>query len=119
MLVVYYSLTGQTRRLAKKLASYTILEVKRQADFPTIDQPFVFISPTYEAGLEFLDDFLTINHSYLKGIIGSGNRNFDPDFCHTAKRLAHTYKVPLLHTLEFSGTPEDVEYMKGILEHDS
>lgn len=51
--------------------------------------------------------------------MGSGNRNFGPEFCHVARRYAKTYGIPVLYEFEFNGTPEDVEKVKGILSHGS
>lgn len=119
MKLVFFSLTGQSRRFVKKLGSIDSLELKKNQPLPKLDQPFICLMPTYEAGLDFLRPFFKDNRAFLKGFIGTGNRNFGPEFCHTAKELATAYNVPLLYTLEFSGTEHDVETVKGILNNES
>lgn len=61
--------------------------------------------------MDSVDDFLTykVNKKNLIGIIGCGNRNFNELFAQTAKKIAVTFEVPILHLLEFSGTNEDVK----------
>lgn len=84
-----------------------------------LTEDFILFCPTYEAGVEFVDDFLDDHAQLCRGIVGLGNRNFGSDFCHLAKRYAKTYQLPLLYTLEFSGTPQDVQTVKGIIAHES
>lgn len=115
MRLVYYSLTGQTRRFINKLGLEDSIELKRHQKTAPLSEDFILIVPTYESGLEFVDQFIADNQTYFKGVIGSGNRNFGPEFCHVAKRYADTYQVPILYEFEFNGTPEDVERVKGIL----
>ncbi|MCI5870840.1 MULTISPECIES: class Ib ribonucleoside-diphosphate reductase assembly flavoprotein NrdI [Streptococcus] len=121
MKLAFYSLTGQTRRFVKKLnlPQEQIIEIKRQEETLLLDEDFILITPTYEDGLEFLDRFVESNHHYMRGLMGSGNRNFGPEFCHVARRYAKTYGIPVLYEFEFNGTPEDVEKVKGILSHGS
>lgn len=52
------------------------------------------------------------NLTYLKGVCGSGNLNFNELYCFTAKDLAEAYNVPLLLTFEFQGNVNDVTIMK-------
>lgn len=119
MKIVFYSLTGQVRRFIKKLDITDTIELKKNQESPLMAEDFILIIPTYEDGLEFLDQFVSKNHHYLKGIIGSGNRNFGPEFCHVARRYAKTYDIPIWHEFEFNGTPEDVTTVKELLTHGS
>lgn len=119
MRLVFFSLTGQTRRFIQKLdMAEQALELKPSQEV-AINEDFILLCPTYEAGAEHVDDFLDDHAHSCRGIIGLGNRNFGPDFCHLAKRYATTYQLPLLYTLEFSGTAEDVETVKGMLQDDA
>lgn len=119
MRLVFFSLTGQTRRFIAKLGMAEQALELTPSNQLSLDEEFFFICPTYEVGVEHVDDFLTDHKNLLKGLIGIGNRNFGPDFCHLAKRYAETYHIPLLYTLEFNGTSDDVEYVKGILHYES
>ncbi|MFA9414548.1 MULTISPECIES: class Ib ribonucleoside-diphosphate reductase assembly flavoprotein NrdI [unclassified Streptococcus] len=119
MKLVFFTITGQTRRFIAKLNMAEQALELTPSTMVTLDEEFILVCPTYEDGVDHIDDFLDDHKAQLKGLIGIGNRNFGPDFCHLAKRYATTYQVPLLYTLEFNGTPDDVEYVKGILQHES
>lgn len=119
MQLVFFSLTGQTRRFLTKLdMAEQAMELKPGQNL-SVNQDFVLVCPTYESGVDHVDQFLAQHKAFCKGIIGIGNRNFGPDYCHLAKRYAATYQIPLLYTLEFSGTPDDVAAVKGILANES
>lgn len=111
MKIVYFSVTGQTKRFAAKLASYETLEIDPTAEL-VMKEPYVLVVPTYEA--EFIApvfDFLETveNRKFLVGVSGSGNRNFAELFVFSAKEIAKKYGVPLIYAFEFSGTKEDVD----------
>lgn len=118
MLVVFMSLTGQTRKFVKKLG-WPSLEITLDNAFTEIHEPFIFLAPTYETeATDIIGDFLEtgVNRQYLKGFAGSGNLNFGKLYCFTAKDYSQAYKVPLLHQFEFQGTLEDVERLKNEVE---
>ncbi|MCQ9209430.1 class Ib ribonucleoside-diphosphate reductase assembly flavoprotein NrdI [Granulicatella seriolae] len=114
MKVVYMSLTGQTRKFVKKLGM-DALEIVPDNAFQSIQEPYIIIAPTYDIeATEILNDFIETaeNKSWLRGVAGGGNRNFNTLFCFTAKDLAQDYQVPLLHCFEFQGTDQDVNKLK-------
>ncbi|MGO4929562.1 class Ib ribonucleoside-diphosphate reductase assembly flavoprotein NrdI [Fundicoccus sp. Sow4_D5] len=118
MLVVFMSLTGQTRKFVKKLG-WPSLEITLDNAFTEVDEPFIFVAPTYETeATDIIGDFLETgaNRNYLKGFAGSGNLNFGKLYCFTAKDYSRDYKVPLLHLFEFQGTPNDIEQLKKEVE---
>lgn len=111
MKVVYFSVTGQTRRFASKLGNCEAVEIDPAAELE-MKEPYVLVVPTYEA--EFIApvfDFLETgeNQKFLAGVSGSGNRNFAELFVFSAKEIAKKYGVPLIYAFEFSGTKEDVD----------
>ncbi|WP_334117116.1 class Ib ribonucleoside-diphosphate reductase assembly flavoprotein NrdI [Ligilactobacillus sp.] len=111
MKVVYFSVTGQTRRFASKISSCETLEIDPSAG-TLMKEPYVLVVPTYEE--EFITpvfDFLETgeNQEFLAGVSGSGNRNFAELFVFSARDIARRYGVPLIYAFEFSGTKEDVE----------
>lgn len=117
MKLVYFSLTGQTRRFVKKL-DLPAYEVEPANPFFEVNEPFVLIVPTYEKEItsvvnEFLD--YKKNALFLSGVAGGGNRNFAELFIYTAKDIANKYQVPLLFSFEFSGTNEDVQSFKKVV----
>lgn len=114
MKIVYFTLTGQTRKFAKKL-NMDLLELNPANPFVQVNEPFIIVTPTYDTEVTDLwDDFLQTsqNAQYLKGIAGGGNINFAELFVFTAKDLARDYKVPLLHQFEFQGNDDDVAKLK-------
>lgn len=119
MQLVFFSLTGQTRRFLTKLDMLELAIELKPGQSYQLNQDFVLICPTYESGVDHVDQFMDQHKTFCKGIIGIGNRNFGPDFCHLAKGYAASHQVPLLYTLEFSGTPDDVATVKGILANES
>lgn len=115
--IAYYTVTGQTRRFIKKteLAAY---EIDDADPFHEMDQPFILIVPAYDDNMmESVVEFLTFktNRENLVGVIGTGNRNFNQLYIHTAKDIAKSLKVPILYDFEFNGTPTDVARVKEIV----
>ncbi|MGM0218352.1 class Ib ribonucleoside-diphosphate reductase assembly flavoprotein NrdI [Enterococcus sp. AZ126] len=117
MKIVYFTVTGQTRRFIKKLdlAAY---EIEPANPFFEINEPFVLVVPTYDKEItEVVNDFLDFksNRVNLQGVAGGGNLNFAELFVYTAKDIARDYNVPMLFAFEFSGTNEDVESFKKVV----
>lgn len=126
MRIVYLSLTGQTKRLAKKFKNplwgteNTLSEIDISNPFLSVEEPYLLIVPSYEeAEVEdaFIDFLETENNiSNCVGMVGSGNLNFGELFLVTAKRLHEQYDIPILYKLEFHGTPRDIESIQKILK---
>lgn len=117
MKVVYFSLTGNVRRFVSKL-NLPSLEIQPSNPFINMEEEFVFIVPAYEREVtEIAWDFMESgqNVSLCKGIIGSGNINFDNLYIYTAKDLSKDFCVPLLDAFELFGTEKDIERIRGIL----
>lgn len=117
--LVYFSLTGQTRRFIKKL-DLPAYEIKPGTPLEELKEPYILVVPTYEPDvLEVVDDFLEYktNADYIKGVAGGGNRNFADLFIYTAKNIAKDYHVPLVFSFEFNGTDEDVKNFRKVVKH--
>ncbi|MDR2832399.1 MAG: class Ib ribonucleoside-diphosphate reductase assembly flavoprotein NrdI [Streptococcaceae bacterium] len=117
MKIVFFSLTGQTRRFIQKTGLPNV-EITQANPFFEILEPFILVVPTYDEEItEPIWDFLTFgnNLSFFKGVVGGGNRNFADLFIFTAKDIAKEFHVPLLYEFEFSGTTMDVENMKKVV----
>ncbi|MHC5229790.1 class Ib ribonucleoside-diphosphate reductase assembly flavoprotein NrdI [Enterococcus sp. LJL99] len=117
MKLVYFTVTGQTRRFIKKL-DLPAYEIEPANPFFEINEPFILVVPTYDLDItEVVNDFLDYksNRDNLKGVAGGGNRNFAELFVYTAKDIARDYHVPMLFAFEFSGTNEDVESFKKVV----
>ena len=136
----YISLSGNTSSFVQRVSQYiktthhreveslNIKDLKGKAI--TVDGPFVSFLPTYLEGGNGIDtgfqEILTGNlrkfleyqgnFRYCLGIIGSGNRNFNKQFCLTAFQYADQFGFPVIDVFELRGTDEDVERIsKNIL----
>lgn len=120
MKIVYFSVTGQTRRFIKKLNLNDTYEIDPIDPEFEVGEPFVLVVPTYEKEItEPVTDFLcfSTNREMLQGVAGTGNRNFAELFIFTAKDLAAEFNVPLLYAFEFNGTSKDVtNFEKAVKE---
>ncbi|MGO2082917.1 class Ib ribonucleoside-diphosphate reductase assembly flavoprotein NrdI [Vagococcus sp.] len=117
MKLVYFSLTGQTRRFIKKL-DFPTYEIDANNPFYELNEPFILVVPTYDAEVtEVVNDFIEYktNQKQILGVAGGGNRNFADLFIFTAKDIARDYHIPLIFEFEFSGTDEDVKNFKKVV----
>ena len=64
-----------------------------------------------------LGDFIAAhdNHERCFGIIGSGNRNFNNQYCLTAKQYSQRFGFPMLGDFELRGTQSDIERLAPII----
>ena len=135
--LVYISLSGNTASFIKRLSTFlqerhenVEIEqvdikdmVKEERPFYAMSQFFVAFLPTYLEGGNGLDngdveiltndlgDFIAFEENYKRcfGIVGSGNRNFNNQYCLTAKQYAERFGFPVLDTFELRGLNEDVK----------
>lgn len=116
----YYS--GNTHKFVEKLEiPATRIPIKESP--PLINEPYILFVPTYGGGSEVrtvpkqVVEFLNIesNRENLVGIIGFGNTNFGSHYCKAANIISAKTGKPVLAKIEIFGTPEDVEYVKNIL----
>ncbi|GIO44042.1 class Ib ribonucleoside-diphosphate reductase assembly flavoprotein NrdI [Paenibacillus apis] len=110
MLIAYDSKTGNVRRFINKLK----LPAVQIEETMTIDEPYVLV--TYTTGFGQIpakvSAFLEKNHSSLKGIAASGNKNWGQLFAHSADLISERYNVPVIGKFELSGTFGDVQRIK-------
>lgn len=114
MLVVYISLTGNTRRFVEKLDMKS-LELNHTDPFVEVNEDYVVILPTYsDTVTEIMSNFIDYkdNRKYLKGIVGGGEKNFGRYYIFSAKDLAKIHNAPLIFDFEKSGNDTDVENFK-------
>ena len=131
--LVYISLSGNTQSFVKRMSDYLSLNHGiecRQINIKElnhetfqVDEPFVALLPTYLEGGNGLDtgdvEILTTplrefiayadNYRYCYGIVGSGNKNFNHQYCLTAKQYAQQFGFPVLDNFELRGLADDVE----------
>ncbi|MFD0713886.1 class Ib ribonucleoside-diphosphate reductase assembly flavoprotein NrdI [Paenibacillus sp. GCM10027626] len=113
MLIAYDSRTGNVRRFINKLQ---LPAVQIDASM-TIDEPFVLV--TYTTGFgqvpEKILSFLKNNHTRMRGVSASGNRNWGERYAKSADHISEMYGVPIIGKFELAGTGRDVEqFMEGV-----
>ncbi|MBU9789495.1 class Ib ribonucleoside-diphosphate reductase assembly flavoprotein NrdI [Lentilactobacillus sp. TOM.63] len=142
--ILFISIEGNTRSFVKKLADYAagmhdqdsqnpvvqLKEISEQTDFADETDPYFAFVPTYLDGGNGIDngvkELMTNalgeyigyekNASLCHGIVGSGNKNFNEQYCLTAKRYASEFNVPFLADYELRGTGRDVERIYDLLK---
>jgi len=137
--VIYISLSGNTKYFVEHLSSYIettkglVVESLNVKDLKgetfSVDEPFVSILPTYLNGGNGIDngekevlttrlgDFIGShnNAKYCYGIIGSGNRNFNKQFCLTAEQYTKRFQFPLIDVFELRGTQTDIKRIANLI----
>ena len=135
--VYYISLSGNTTDFLKRVNQYICANYGMELNIVNIKdkvkdgesiyfqatEPYFSFLPAYLEGGNGLDtgftEILTTplkefiaykeNRKLCFGIIGSGNRNFNKQFCLTAYQYADTFGFPVIDEFELRGTNEDVE----------
>ena len=138
--LVYISLSGNTQSFVKRMSDYLSLNHGiecRQINIKElnhetfqVDEPFVALLPTYLEGGNGVDngdveiltnplgDFIAAhdNHKRCFGIIGSGNRNFNNQYCLTAKHVQSTFWFPnVWETSSYAVHKSDIERLAPII----
>ena len=135
--IAYISLTGNTHSFVTKLVEYFKFQqsslkielinvkdlIRDDTEFFEVEHPTIAFLPTYLEGgngietgyteivTNPLGDFLAYHDNYKKcfGIVGSGNRNFNKQFCLTARQYSERFHFPVLDEFELRGTQRDIE----------
>ncbi|EOH92268.1 nrdI protein [Enterococcus haemoperoxidus ATCC BAA-382] len=138
MRILYISISGNTRSFVKRLVTYAsdkydtqieVKEIHENSVFEDEPMPFFTFVPTYLDGGNGVDngdtEILTetmreyldyhCNYHFCLGVIGSGNKNFNNQYCLTAKQYAEKFDFPFLADYELRGTQEDLERVYKIL----
>ncbi|MEI4283167.1 class Ib ribonucleoside-diphosphate reductase assembly flavoprotein NrdI [Tetragenococcus halophilus] len=135
MNILFTSIAGNTRSFLNRLQKYNETIHLKEIDDNTPEdeesEPFFVFVPTYLEGgngidngdqeimTEALREYIEFkeNSKLCLGIIGSGNKNFNEQYCLTAKQYAEEFKVPLLDDFELRGTNEDVKRIDETLRN--
>ncbi|MFD1429078.1 class Ib ribonucleoside-diphosphate reductase assembly flavoprotein NrdI [Lacticaseibacillus mingshuiensis] len=141
--VLFISISGNTRAFAQHLQQFAKTAHEADAQAPLIalkeisdatqstgeTEPFFVLVPTYLDGGNGIDngvkelmttamgDYLAEpgNAELCRGIIGSGNRNFNEQYCLTAKRYAAEFNAPFLADYELRGTDADAAHIYQVM----
>lgn len=142
--LLFISISGNTRAFAEHLQRYAasqhalddanpLIELKEISDASISTgetEPYFAMVPTYLDGgngidngvkelmTQALGDYIAEgdNASLCRGIIGSGNRNFNEQYCLTAKRYADEFGAPFIADYELRGTDADATRIYQILK---
>lgn len=128
MKVVYFTLTGNSKKFADKLDKDIIGEPielnKDNYEDLKMNEKFVLIFGSYNtpfAVYNYIRDFL--NNGNLEnclGVIGSGNRNLNYEFLTTPKKVCKNFDLDLLMGIELFGVGnEHIEISKKLKEMDN
>lgn len=143
MNIYYMSISGNTRAFVTNLQKYAAQQHEIDTKNPTITlqvvddntlpevitEPFFVFVPTYLEGgngvdngdqeilTEALREYIAYeeNAKNCLGIVGSGNKNFNRQYCLTAKQYATQFDCPFLADYELRGTPKDVARIYEVL----
>lgn len=143
MNIIYTSIEGNTRSFLKRMESYAqqqhsfnpesplinLKEINDQVEPAEEKEPFFIFVPTYLDGgdgitsgfTEILTNSLGEYAAYgdnpkkCLGVVGSGNRNFNEQYCLTARKYAKEFDAPFIADYELRGTSQDIEEIYGRL----
>lgn len=143
--LIYISLSGNTDSFVKRLRDYLLLNtkikevnllnvkelVKNNIPFNEVSNNFVAFLPTYLEGGNGIDngdkeilttplrEYIRYKDNYKKclGIVGSGNKNFNNQYCLTAKQYSKEFGFPVLYNFELRGLDIDIHKVSSIIEN--
>ena len=116
MKIIVYSLTGNCKRFVDmcEIPEGDVIYLQ-DIDYD-IDFDYILITPTFGFGEvpAAVSKFLVENHMYLKGVVGSGNKNWGERFANASEIISKEYDVPLLMKIELHGSKKDISEFKKI-----
>lgn len=124
-LVYYSSASGNTARFIARLGLGGLRIPVSPADpMPDPPGPYVLVCPTYADGegrgavakqvIRFLND--PARRAGIRGVIGSGNRNFGSTYALAADVIARKCNVPVLYRFELAGVETDIARVRTGLD---
>ena len=116
MKIIVYSLTGNCKRFVDmcEIPEEDVIYLQ-DIDYD-VDFDYILITPTFGFGEvpAAVSKFLVENHMYLKGVVGSGNKNWGERFANASEIISREYDVPLLMKIELHGSKKDISEFKKI-----
>lgn len=129
----YISISGNTRSFVNRLVAYAEHQTPQKLSLNPVEisdttpdfietEPFVIFLPTYLEGGNGIDngdhEIMTValrehlrdhqNFRYCRGVIGSGNRNFNAQYCLTARQYTQEFGFAFIGDYELRGTSADL-----------
>lgn len=144
MNILYISIEGNTRSFLNRMQAFAkqqhsinsqdleinLKEITDQTIPAAEDADFFAFVPTYlDGGNGFdsgfnelmtnaLGEYIGEHNNAEKciGVVGSGNKNFNEQYCLTARKYSETFDAPFLADYELRGTEEDIDTIYAILQ---
>lgn len=140
--LIYISLSGNTKSFINRLETSLQASgyetnavnikdlVKDSDDWKYIHtEPYIAFVPTYLDGGDGHDsgtteilttplrEFMRYERNYKQclGVVGSGNKNFNDQYCLTAKQYCDEFNIPMIGDFELRGLPDDVDRIKHVI----
>lgn len=135
--LLYISIAGNTQSFVDDLIDYaekmhqidsdnpliSEKEITDETDFADETDPYFTFVPTYLDGGNGIDngvkelmtnalgEYIAYhnNRRLCMGVVGSGNRNFNEQYCLTARRYAQDYGFEMIDDYELRGNSKDCE----------
>ncbi|KRO14757.1 ribonucleotide reductase protein nrdi [Lactiplantibacillus xiangfangensis] len=142
--IIFISIEGNTRSFVTGMQDYaktqhaadesnpliTLKEISEQSEFEIETKPYFAFVPTYLDGGNGIDNgvkelMTNVLGEYLNydqnpdlclGVVGSGNRNFNDQYCLTARRYAEQLDTDFIADYELRGTSVDTERIYNVMK---
>lgn len=115
MVVVYDSLTGQTKRFAQKL-NEKIININDDVEINKVinSNLILLCTRTFNFGEipKSTKNFLDKYSNKVIGVCVSGNKNWGINYGKAGDLINKIYNIPLIIKFEASGLNEDIKYVK-------
>lgn len=111
MIIVYDSLTGQTKRFVKKLGFNNVSIL----DYVENDEPILLITRSFNFG-EIPPTTLNFLNQYANKVIAtcvSGNKNWGTNYGMAGVKIEQMFNIPLILKFEGSGFDQDVKLVQN------
>ena len=114
MVLAFASRTGNVKSIIDRLGVSNVVDV---SETDTLNEDFIIFTYTdgYGDVPYEVEDFLSNNSKYLKGVVVSGSKDFTDTYCMAGDRISNKYNVPLLYKVEEAGTDEDIKNISDII----
>ena len=116
MKIIVYSLTGNCKRFVDmcEIPEEDVIYLQ-DIDYD-VNFDYILITPTFGFGEVpvAVSKFLKENYKHLKGVVGSGNKNWGERFANAAEIISSEYNIPLLMKIELHGSKKDISEFKKI-----
>lgn len=114
--IVYHSTTGNIERFLTNVKPYAQsmgfsinLITVQEAIKSNFKEDFHLFVPTRGFGEipQIVEDYIAVYKRQILSVSGSGNRNWGSNFCKATHTISKRLKIPILITIELSGTSKD------------